>query len=321
VNKQSLMEDQIRVLEPAMGSLGAALETTFKRPTEVQMGELHPVDSEELQSDYSEELVIATARFAEGLSDEIAFLVSPDTAAVWGNLVLEGEGEAEFSPEKHLDPVAELLNQLDGALCQYLTERCGSPVKLEPVEAKLGSVVDHIDKWISCFRADLVVKVEGSDESKMTLLLSSQTVDDLGKYADEGSGTFEDRPPPAVLDEEMDKMENLDGDAAPEVRPARFEDFGATDGGGSHSPQQIDALMDLELPVIIELGRTSMFIRDILELSPGSIVELNKLSGEPVDLYINDKKFAQGEVVVIDENFGIRITDLVRVEDRIRTLK
>jgi len=79
--------------------------------------------------------------------------------------------------------------------------------------------------------------------------------------------------------------------------------------------------MDLELPVIIELGRTSMFIRDILELSPGSIVELNKLSGEPIDLYINDKKFAQGEVVVIDENFGIRITDLVRVEDRIRTLK
>ena len=321
MTKQSLMEDQVRVLESAMGNLGTVLETTFNRPVGVKMGELHPVDSEVLQSDYPEEQVIATTTFVEGISDEIAFLVKPDTAAVWGNLMLGGEGEAKISPEEHLDAVSELLNQLGGALCQYLTELGGSPVKLEPVEAKLGSVADHIDKWISYFRTDLAFNVEGSGESKLTLLLSSQTVDELGKYSEGANPPFEDRPPPAVLDEDMEKMEDIDGDSAPEVRPARFEDFGSADGEGSHSPQQIDALMDLELPVIIELGRTSMFIRDILELSPGSIVELNKLSGEPVDLFINDKKFAQGEVVVIDENFGIRITDLVKVEDRIHSLK
>ena len=124
-----------------------------------------------------------------------------------------------------------------------------------------------------------------------------------------------DRPPSAVLEETSET------NGRPEVRPARFEDFASSSdlkGGTSHN---IDMLMDLELPVIIELGRTSMFIRDILELGPGSIVELNKLSGEPVDLYVNDKKFALGEVVVIDENFGIRITDLLKVEDRIRSLK
>lgn len=129
-----------------------------------------------------------------------------------------------------------------------------------------------------------------------------------------------DRPPPAVLDEEMDLDEaGASSTSGPEVRSAKFEDFGPAGSGGAGNNMNI--LMDLELPVIIELGRTSMFIRDILELGPGSIVELAKLSGEPVDLFVNDKKFAQGEVVVIDENFGIRITDLVKVEDRIRSLR
>ncbi len=123
---------------------------------------------------------------------------------------------------------------------------------------------------------------------------------------------MEDRPPPAVLDD-LD-LEEED----PKPRPASFDDFGQAAGGSS--PHNLDLLMDLELPVIIELGRTSMLIRDILQLGPGSIVELSKLSGEPVDLYVNDRKFARGEVVVIDENFGIRITELVGIEDRIRSL-
>ena len=126
---------------------------------------------------------------------------------------------------------------------------------------------------------------------------------------------MEDRPPPAVIEDEAEAH------AAPEVHAARFEDFGASEHLPAGNAQNIDILMDLELPVIIELGRTSMFIRDILEFGPGSIVELSKLSGEPVDLFVNDKKFAQGEVVVIDENFGVRITDLMKVEDSIRSLK
>jgi flagellar motor switch protein FliN/FliY len=70
-------------------------------------------------------------------------------------------------------------------------------------------------------------------------------------------------------------------------------------------------VLDIELPISIELGRTSMLIRDIVKLAPGSVVELEKLSGEPVDLFVNGRLFARGEVVVVDENFGVRITGLV----------
>lgn len=89
---------------------------------------------------------------------------------------------------------------------------------------------------------------------------------------------------------------------------------------GSHDPRNIDLLMDVDLPVSIELGRTKLAISDILALGPGSVVELNKLAGEPVDLLVNNKVVAKGEVVVIDENFGLRITQLVTPEERLKAL-
>lgn len=80
-------------------------------------------------------------------------------------------------------------------------------------------------------------------------------------------------------------------------------------------------LYDLQLPVSIELGRTSMLIRDILRLGRGSVVEFDKLVSEPVDVLVNGKKVAEGEVVVVDKHFGIRITTLVDPTDRLRNIK
>jgi flagellar motor switch protein FliN/FliY len=75
------------------------------------------------------------------------------------------------------------------------------------------------------------------------------------------------------------------------------------------------------LQISVELGRTNKTIKDILNFSQGSIVELDKLAGEPVDMLVNGKLFAKGEVVVIDENFGVRITDIVSPMDRIKNLQ
>ena len=84
--------------------------------------------------------------------------------------------------------------------------------------------------------------------------------------------------------------------------------------------RKMELLMDLSLPVAIELGRTQMFIRDILELQRGSVVEFDKLTSEPVDVLINGKKMAEGEVVVIEKHFGIRITNLVEQAERVQGL-
>lgn len=103
----------------------------------------------------------------------------------------------------------------------------------------------------------------------------------------------------------------------------QFPDLEYQAGNTIYSPldPKLELLYDLQLPVSIELGRTSMLIRDILRLGRGSVIEFDKLVSEPVDVLINGKKVAEGEVVVIDKHFGIRITTLVDPSERLRGMR
>jgi flagellar motor switch protein FliN/FliY len=80
--------------------------------------------------------------------------------------------------------------------------------------------------------------------------------------------------------------------------------------GGSPAPgsASFEALLDVSLPVAIEIGRATMTVQEILDLSVGSVVQLDRIVGEPVDIYVSDRRIAQGEVVVVGEHFGVRIT-------------
>lgn len=99
------------------------------------------------------------------------------------------------------------------------------------------------------------------------------------------------------------------------VRPVQFQSFDS--GDLALEAQNIGLLMDVPLQITVELGRTSRKIKEILEFGQGSIIELDKLSGEPVDILVNGKNIASGEVVVIDESFGVRITDIIHPSKRI----
>jgi flagellar motor switch protein FliN/FliY len=79
-------------------------------------------------------------------------------------------------------------------------------------------------------------------------------------------------------------------------------------------------LLDVKIPLLVELGKTEMMMRDVLALAPGSIVELDSLAGEPVKITIRGKTIAQGEVVVVDENFGVKITKIANHQERIESV-
>ncbi|MBL7974824.1 MAG: flagellar motor switch protein FliN [Candidatus Kapabacteria bacterium] len=140
----------------------------------------------------------------------------------------------------------------------------------------------------------------------------------------------------SMTQEEIDALLSGAQDSAPEAGTAEQPTievdtpaFGEIDvpgnppGGINLNPldPKLDMLYDLQLMVSIELGRTNMLIRDILRLGRGSVIEFDKLVSEPVDVLVNGKKVAEGEVVVIDKHFGIRITSLVDPSDRLRSLK
>jgi flagellar motor switch protein FliN len=115
-----------------------------------------------------------------------------------------------------------------------------------------------------------------------------------------------EQPEPAAFsnpDETSDQNKILTG-------LADFDDLDETQFGADVVSESFEFLQDLEMNVYIELGRTKMPIKDVLELERGYVIELSKLASEPVDIYVNNKKIAEGEVVVVDKHFGIRITTL-----------
>lgn len=96
------------------------------------------------------------------------------------------------------------------------------------------------------------------------------------------------------------------------IQPAQFQNFAQMPNLDGIAPENIDLIMDVPLEVTVELGRTSKSIKDILDFSPGTIIELDKLAGEPIDVLVNGKFVAKGEVVVIEESFGIRVTEIIK---------
>lgn len=103
-----------------------------------------------------------------------------------------------------------------------------------------------------------------------------------------------------------------------DARPVEFAQLGGADYSGM--PANIDLIVDIPVRVTVELGRTRKTIGEVLALGPGSVVELSKMAGEPVDVLVNGKLIARGEVVVIDESFGIRVTEVVSRSERIRSM-
>lgn len=97
-------------------------------------------------------------------------------------------------------------------------------------------------------------------------------------------------------------------DRGPAVKAARFSELG--EGTPLQGSETMEFLMDVGLTVAVELGRTEMAVRDVLGLSPGSVIELKRMASEPVEILVNNRVVARGEVVVVDDRFGVRITEL-----------
>lgn len=135
-------------------------------------------------------------------------------------------------------------------------------------------------------------------------------------YIPPGAAPYQQPPgyqqPPAAYYQTPDRNVN--------VQSAQFANFSPPPTVQSDDTN-LNLLLDIPLRVTVELGRTQKLIKDILDLSQGSIVELDKLAGEPVDILVNNKLIAKGEVVVIDENFGVRVTDIINQWDRIQKLQ
>ena len=128
----------------------------------------------------------------------------------------------------------------------------------------------------------------------------------------------EDEP---VKDEGEDEGEGAGETAVEEKEEVIDEEESAeTAGEESGEPASLDLILDIPLAVTVELGRSKMLINDLLQLGQGSVIELTKLVGDPLEVLVNNKLVARGEVVVVNEKFGVRLTDIVTPMERVKSL-
>ncbi|CDE69112.1 cheC inhibitor of MCP methylation / FliN fusion protein [Clostridium sp. CAG:277] len=254
--------------------------------------------------------------------------------------------------ELHLSAISEAMNQMMGSAATSLSSMLDKKVDISPPTASVVDLNDSIDDvTVSSFLADELVQVSFTmqigdlvDSQIMQLYPFDFARDLYQKFiGDAGLGQEEAQPEPAPAAQPQSTPDPMAGvnmnsaaQAMPQqpqmqpdmaqqvmqqpymmpapnvnVQPAQFQPFNA---GVSPLMQQenIDLIMDVPLEVTVELGRSNKSIKEILDFSPGTIIELNKLAGEPVDVLVNGKFVAKGEVVVIEENFGIRITEITK---------
>lgn len=332
----------------SFGSSATTLSTILNQKVEITTPEVSVIQKEDLKQQIVFEPVSVEVSYTAGFTGKNVFVIKAEDAAIISDIMLGGDGA---SPDKelndiHLSAVQEAMNQMMGAAATSMSTVFDKKVDISPPTIKMEDPHDE-DLAEATFEADAFVKVsfqlkvgELIDSAIMQLMpikFARQMVDqllngpsqemaaahveeqmnlvesDLTKDLSEGPDTIEElEADPQLLGSSSDQ------EAA--IQQAAFSEFEQVKLN-KNEQRNLDMLLDIPLKVTVELGRTKRTIKDILDLSSGSIVELDKLAGEPVDILVNEKLIAQGEVVVIDENFGVRVTDIVSQTDRLKKLK
>ncbi|MCW8943960.1 MAG: flagellar motor switch protein FliN [Sedimenticola sp.] len=129
--------------------------------------------------------------------------------------------------------------------------------------------------------------------------------------ADEWAAAMEEQD---VVDEQVIPATTIGAESA------QFQELTSESSAGGSGEVQLDAILDVPVTISMEIGRTQITIRNLLQLNQGSVVELDRLAGEPMDVLVNGTLIAKGEVVVVNEKFGIRLTDIISPADRVKRL-
>jgi len=137
----------------------------------------------------------------------------------------------------------------------------------------------------------------------------------------EDDAAAEDAWAAALAEQETEEAAQAEVEVASDIEPepAQLDEF--TDGGFGTPDENMEVILDIPVTISMEIGRTSISIRNLLQLNQGSVVELDRLAGEPMDVLVNGTLIAHGEVVVVNEKFGIRLTDVISAQERIKKLK
>ena len=343
----------------SMGSAATTLSTLLGHKVNITTPTVSVAPMNVIQQHYPLPYLIVEVAYTVGIDGNNVFAIQANDAAVIADLMMGGDGtnpDTELN-EIHMSAVGEAMNQMMGAVATSLSSMFNKKIDISPPKVNLvdfgkedvvSAMVNSDEPMV---RASFRMEVDGLIDSEIMQILSVKVAKEMVE-ALMGGGDEEPEPAPAPAPAQSPPQQaSAPAQPAPQqnypppqqgyapppsygyggsqmqpnvvtnmpVSPAQFTPL-------SMEPVQINEaniglILDVPLQVTVELGRTKKTIKEILDLAAGSIVELDKLAGEPVEIQVNGHFLAKGEVVVIDENFGVRITEIATPAERAARLK
>ncbi|MER2262362.1 MAG: flagellar motor switch phosphatase FliY [Psychrobacillus sp.] len=334
----------------SFGSSATALSSLLGQKVDITTPHISMINRSKLVEEFPHPYVAVQVQYTAGLIGMNLLVIKQSDAAIIADLMLGGDG-IDPSPqmsEIQLSAVQEAMNQMMGSAATSMSTVFNKKVDISPpsidilnliegegeeaipndellikisFRLRVGSLIDsNIMQLIPLdFGLSLVKSLLGDDEAEPE---AAATVYEERVETNTVSAPVQDyyEAPPVQQPVAPQHQPRQSNTPPVEVQQAQFASFEATNLTPNES-RNLNLLLDIPLQVTVELGRTRRTVKEILELTSGSIIELDKLAGEPVDILVNNRHIAKGEVVVIDENFGVRITDILSQAERINNLR
>lgn len=340
----------------SMGTAATTLFTLLGQKVVITTPKVEISSIGELSKNYQIPFVAVDVKYKEGLTGANLLILKTDDVKAITDLMMGGDGtniDRELN-DMDLSAISEAMNQMVGSACTSLSEMFTEKIDIEPPRAfKINFVKDNLELDIFSY-TDPIVKVSFKmivgniiDSEIMQLIpldFAKKMVNKLLNVSHEQTTQTTDfNINDKKVSIETNNVDDIQLDVGaneaavtrdmyrPEfneakqrnqtpvnVRKVQFQSF--DENKANQYNESIELIGEVPIEISVELGRTSKKISEILEYGPGSIIELDKLVGEPLDILANGKYIAKGEVVVIDDNFGIRITEIINPSKRVGRL-
>lgn len=336
----------------SMGSAATTLSVLLGHKVSITTPTVSVDTLSSIKDQYPMPYLIVEVGYTVGIDGNNVLAIQAQDASIIADLMMGGDGTnpTQDLNEIHMSAVGESMNQMMGSVATSLSTMFNKKIDISPPKVNmidLGSE-DKVTEIVSAddpiAKISFRMEVDGLIDSEIMQILPIPVAQEMVGYllnneAEEEEPMPAPAPAPAPAAAVPPPAAAASPPAAPMAGAASAYGVPPTPHVASNVPVQpamfaplstapvqvndanIGLILDVPLQVTVELGRTRKTIKDILELTNGSIVELDKLAGEPVDIMVNGKFLAKGEVVVIDENFGVRITDIVSPAERAQQLQ
>lgn len=301
-------------------SMGMTLSTITGKPVTIESATVDLITRDTFTAELEGQVVQVTADFMKGAAGQHSYVLSEEPAKQISALMMAQE-EGDLT-EMAISALTEGFSQMSGAAVTAMSDKLGMPISTGDVRASLfenpGDVMIPEGSFVR-------IRYNVTTDGKSSFL--DEIMDEGVARSLAGGGGAPAMPGPAptsaaaAFEPGIQQQDIFSTQPAGNVGVQSVQFAPLTQAEQPGVSGNIGLLMDVSMQLTVELGRTKMLIKDILGMGEGTIVELDKLAGEPVDLLVNGKLIAKGEVVVIDENFGVRVTDIISPMERISSLE